>query len=182
MYLLQNKCYCSVILFFLQQLAFLLTSSEVDHNIVINLSNNAMNRRICECNAFLPCSSVMSLHPNTSPNILKKLCFPSLKSHPINASIIICIMELYSLAHAPGLSILSIDLKTESNINAFSSSVGWGKNSILRFIYSFIWKLHSSPGDIVKKTQGGPKLYHIENNLVLASFAALSLYKCSPVV
>ncbi len=31
-------------------------------------------------------------------------------------------------------------------------------------------------GDIVKKTEGGPKLYHIENNLVLASFAASSLY------
>jgi hypothetical protein len=28
----------------------------------------------------------------------------------------------------------------------------------------------------VKKTEGGPKLYHIENNLVLASFAAASLY------
>jgi hypothetical protein len=28
----------------------------------------------------------------------------------------------------------------------------------------------------VKKTEGGPKLYHIENNLVLASFAASSLY------
>jgi hypothetical protein len=36
--------------------------------------------------------------------------------------------------------------------------------------------MHSSPGDIVKKTEGGPKLYHIENNLVLASFAASSLY------
>jgi len=29
---------------------------------------------------------------------------------------------------------------------------------------------------IVKKTEGGPKLYHKENNLVLASFAASSLY------
>jgi hypothetical protein len=85
-------------------------------------------------------------------------------------------MELYSLAHAPGLSILSFDLKTESNINVFSSSVGWGKNSIFRFKYSFNRKLHSSPGNIVKKTEGGHKLYHIENNLVLASFAASSLY------
>jgi hypothetical protein len=28
----------------------------------------------------------------------------------------------------------------------------------------------------VKNTEGGPKLNHIENNLVLASFAASSLY------
>jgi len=27
-----------------------------------------------------------------------------------------------------------------------------------------------------KKTAGGPKVYHIENNLALASFAASSLY------
>jgi hypothetical protein len=40
----------------------------------------------------------------------------------------------------------------------------------------FILKLHSFPGDIVKMTESGPKLYHIENNLVLASYAASSLY------
>ncbi|MFO0446482.1 MAG: hypothetical protein ACK51L_02325 [bacterium] len=28
----------------------------------------------------------------------------------------------------------------------------------------------------MKKTEGGPKLYNIENNYVLASFAASSLY------
>ena len=28
----------------------------------------------------------------------------------------------------------------------------------------------------MKKTEGGPKLYNIENNLVLASFSASSLY------
>jgi hypothetical protein len=60
------------------------------------------------------------------------------------------------------------DLKTESKNNVFSSSASYGKKSIFRFEYSFIWKLHPSPGDIVKKTEGGPKLYHIENNLVLA--------------
>jgi hypothetical protein len=135
-----------------------------------------MNRRICECNVFLPYSSVVSLHPSTSPNMPKKLCFPSLKSHPINASIIICIMELHSLAQAPGLSIHNFDLKRETKINVFSSSVSWGKNSVFRFKYSSIQKLHLPPGDIVKKTEGGPKLYRIENNLVIASVAASSLY------
>jgi hypothetical protein len=78
-----------------------------------------------------------------------------------------------TLAQAPGLSILNLDLKPESDINKFSSVVGCGRSSILRLKYSFIHKLHSSPGDIVKKTEGGPKL---ENNLVLASLAASSLY------
>jgi hypothetical protein len=64
---------------------------------------------------------------------------------------------------------------TKSDINTFSSVVGCGRSSILRFKYNLIRKLHSSPGDIVKKTDGGPKLYHMENNLVLASFAASSL-------
>jgi len=46
-------------------------------------------------------------------------------------------MELYSLAHAPGLSILSFDLKTESNIHEFSSSVAGVKIpfSDLKIVY-----------------------------------------------
>jgi len=47
-----------------------------------------------------------------------------------------------------------------------------GNITILWFKKSLILKLHSSPGDIVKKTDGGPKEYHMENNFALASFAA----------
>ena len=85
-------------------------------------------------------------------------------------------MELYSLAQAPGLSILNLDRKWKSAIRSLSSLVGCGNMSIFKFKYSLIRKLHSSPGEIVKKTAGGPKVYHIENNLALASFAASSLY------
>jgi hypothetical protein len=82
---------------------------------------------------------------------------------------------ILSCTGSPGLSILILNLKKESKIKASSSSVGCGRRSILRFTYNFIQKLHLLPGDIVKKTEGGPKLYHMENNLVLASFAASSV-------
>ena len=55
--------------------ASFLASSECDHNILINLSNKAIKKRIWECNIFLPCSSVVSLHPNTSPKIPKQNFF-----------------------------------------------------------------------------------------------------------
>jgi hypothetical protein len=40
------------------------------------------------------------------------------------------------------------------------------------FMKSLILKLHSSPGEIVKKNAGGPKVYHTENSFALDSFAA----------
>jgi len=47
----------------------------------------------------------------------------------------------------------------------------------LWFEKSLILKLHSSPGEIIKKkTDGGPKDIHMENNFALASFAASSQY------
>jgi hypothetical protein len=51
-----------------------------------------------------------------------------------------------------------------------------GKITILWFKKSLILKLHSSPGEIIKKTEGGPKEYHMENNFALASLAASSQY------
>jgi len=37
-------------------------------------------------------------------------------------------------------------------------------------------KLHSSTGEMVKNTDGGPKEYNMENSFALASFAASSQY------
>jgi hypothetical protein len=46
-----------------------------------------------------------------------------------------------------------------------------GSNCILRLTHSLIRKLHSSPGDIVKKTAGGPNEYHMEKSFARASLA-----------
>jgi hypothetical protein len=51
-----------------------------------------------------------------------------------------------------------------------------GNITILWFKKGLTLKLHSSPGKIVKKTDGCPKEYHMENNFALASFAASSQY------
>jgi hypothetical protein len=51
-----------------------------------------------------------------------------------------------------------------------------GNNTILWFVKSLTLKLHSSPGEMVKNTDGGPKEYHMENSFALASFAASSQY------
>jgi hypothetical protein len=124
---------------------------------MISASNNAINKRICECRVNLACSSVVSHQPKPFPKIPKLVCFFYLKFHPIRHSIIICMMQLYSRVQAPGLSSLSLDLKRRSAMHSFCSMFVCGKITILWFKKSLILKLHSSPGEILKKQKVAQK-------------------------
>ncbi len=82
-------------------------------------------------------------------------------------------MELYSRAQAPGRC---LDINRRSAMHSFGSMFVCGKITILWFKKSLVLKLHSSPGEIIKKAEGGPKEYQMENNFPLASLAASSQY------
>ena len=104
------------------------------------------------------CSLVVPPHAIACPNISFLACpLPFLESYPMNISITISLNELNSQAHAPGFSVLPLARNNIFAIHWSSEALTSGRFCLDVLQNKLTLKLHSSAGEIVKKTDGGPK-------------------------